>query len=190
MAWNSHFMKKLIGFNIGMFAWAYYINSQTFGENLRAAPGRSNPLEVNWTFSRDSYIQWLCSSWLVFTVLTWNKYFLTPVSGEYFTASDLLKILCLSVICSVVVRFLLNDWHAGMERKVFQSGKIHWRRNHQRASSASLWLGGRSLEPRPGPWGGEAESRAELERAAWRAAPVQSVTRVARPGWMKREVTL
>jgi len=47
MAWNSNFMKKLIGFNIGMFAWAYYINTQTFGENLRPAPGRSNPLEVN-----------------------------------------------------------------------------------------------------------------------------------------------
>ena len=55
-------------------------------------------------------------------------------------------------------------------KKSFQSGKIHWRRNHQRVSSASQCVARREkLEPRPGPGGGGAE----LERAA----PVQ------RPEW-------
>ena len=106
MAWNSNFMKKLIGFNIGMFAWAYYINTQTFGENLTPAPGRSNPLEVNWIFSRDAYIQWLCSLWLVFTVQTWNKYFLTPITGWYsrFTQKCLMMWGSLSAIwCQIIV---------------------------------------------------------------------------------------
>ena len=40
-------MKKLILGNIGLFAWAYYINTQTYGENLTPATERSNPLEVN-----------------------------------------------------------------------------------------------------------------------------------------------
>ena len=47
MSWNSNFMKKLIGINIGLFAWAYYINSLPFGENLTPATKRNNPLEVN-----------------------------------------------------------------------------------------------------------------------------------------------
>jgi len=47
MSWKSDFMKRLVGINIGMFAWAYYINSKPWGENLRPAEGRCNPLEVN-----------------------------------------------------------------------------------------------------------------------------------------------
>ena len=47
MSWDSNFMKKVIGGNIGLFVWAYYINTLPYGENLAPATKRSNPLEVN-----------------------------------------------------------------------------------------------------------------------------------------------
>jgi len=47
MSWKSNFMKRLIGINVSLFAFAYYVNSKPFGDNLAPAEKLLNPLEVN-----------------------------------------------------------------------------------------------------------------------------------------------
>ena len=49
-------------------------------------------------------------------------------------------------------------------KKSFQSGKIHWRRNHQRVSSAvNVWLGGRSQSQDLGLGAAEQSLRGQLQ---------------------------